>query len=72
MISIKIGGIPYKLTRETHTVIHEMLHGIIEHYQIRELMDETGNHSETAINQLSMGLAEVLKSLHIKLPLDKA
>lgn len=57
--------------RETVVLLHEVLHGIIEHNQIRELMDKNGIHSEIAINQLALGLAEVLKSMHIELPLDK-
>ncbi len=54
--------------QETRTVIHEILHGIVENGGIRELMDEDGRHLETPINQLSNALAEALESMGFTLP----
>ena len=51
--------------RELRLTIHEVLHGIINEYKIRELMDEKGNHMETPIDQLTLGIAEVLESIGI-------
>lgn len=45
--------------------IHEILHGIVEHYQVSQLMNEDGTHLEAPIDQLSVGLAEVLESMGI-------
>lgn len=47
------------------TVIHEVLHGIIEHLKIRELMDDDGDHLEAPIEQVTAGLACALESLGI-------
>ena len=54
--------------QEMRTVLHEILHGIIENGAIRELMDEHGGHLETPINQLANGLAEALESVGTLLP----
>ena len=56
------------VTNRSHmarTIVHELLHGVIEGYQIRELMDDDGNHREIAINQLSVGLCEAIESIGI-------
>lgn len=46
------------------TFLHEALHGVVEAYGIREL-NVDGCHLETPINQLSLGLSEILNSLGI-------
>lgn len=51
--------------RELRTTIHEILHGIVNEYRIRELIDEKGGHHEEAIDQLALGMAEVLESIGI-------
>jgi len=51
--------------RELRSTIHEILHGIINEYQVRELMDDKGEHLESPIDQLALGLAEVLESIGI-------
>jgi len=51
--------------REFRTLLHEILHGIINEYQIRELMDDESRHLEPPIDQLSLGLAEMLESVGI-------
>lgn len=51
--------------REMRTTMHEILHGIINEYKIRELIDEKGNHLEGPIDQLALGLSEVLESIGI-------
>lgn len=51
--------------RELRSSIHEILHGIINEYQVRELMNEERTHLEEPIDQLSLGLAEVLESIGI-------
>ena len=51
--------------RELRSTIHEILHGIINEYRVRELIDEKGDHLESPIDQLALGLAEVLESLGI-------
>lgn len=52
--------------RELRSILHEILHGIINEYRIRELMDDKEQHLEFPIDQLSLGLAEVLESVGIK------
>lgn len=49
--------------RERRLLLHEILHGIIESYAIRELVGPNDDHTETAIDQLSFGLAEALESM---------
>jgi hypothetical protein len=51
--------------RELRVLLHELIHGVISEYNIPELINPDGDHSETAIDQLSIGLAEVLESLGI-------
>ena len=49
--------------RELRSTIHEILHGIIHEYRVRELIDDKGEHIEAPIDQLALGLAEVLESI---------
>ena len=51
--------------RELRSIIHEVLHGIINEYRVRELMDDKGDHLEFPIDQLAIGLAEVMESVGI-------
>lgn len=51
--------------RELRCILHEVLHGIINEYQIRELMDDRCKHLEMPIDQIASGLAGVLESLGI-------
>lgn len=51
--------------QELRTILHEILHGIVEQGAVRELMSEKGVHYEHPINQLANGLAEALESLGI-------
>lgn len=54
--------------REMRTLLHEILHGVIEEGSIRELQDNQGAHLENPIDQLANGLAEALESLGFVLP----
>ena len=51
--------------RELRSLLHEILHGIIMEYAVRELIDDNDDHHEFAINQLSLGLAEILESVNV-------
>ena len=51
--------------RELRTVLHEVLHGIVNEYRVRELMDDKSEHLEYPIDQLALGLAEVLESIGV-------
>ena len=53
--------------KQTRTLVHELLHAIVEEYKIRELVSD-GDHNEIAIDQLATGLCEALESLNITLP----
>ncbi len=55
--------------KQQMTFLHEALHAIINEYNIRELQ-EGEEHHEMAINQLSLGLLSVLKSLKLEIPYD--
>lgn len=57
--------------RELRTLLHEVLHGIIEDGEIRELMDSDRKHLEVPINQLANGLAEALESVGFKFPFEE-
>jgi len=48
------------------TLLHEILHGVIEAQHVRELIGDDGEHSEAAIHQLALGLAEALESLGVR------
>ena len=50
------------------TLLHESLHAIINEFNIRELRNEANEHSEAAIDQLSLGIFSMLQSLGITLP----
>lgn len=50
------------------TLLHESLHAIINEYNIRELRNENNEHSEAAIDQISLGIYSMLSSLGIELP----
>jgi hypothetical protein len=52
------------------TLLHEILHGIIAEYNIKELQSKSGGHSEAAIDQLSLGLFGVLNSLDLEVPYE--
>ena len=51
--------------RELRCVLHEVLHGIVNEYQIRELMNDKRDHLEMPIDQIASGMAGVLESLGI-------
>lgn len=103
MLTVKICGVPYMITRESdkfhvdhegngsklwgqisyekhsirilasspeqemRTLLHEIIHGIIENGAIRELMDDHRNHLEAPIDQLANGLAESLESIGVSI-----
>lgn len=48
------------------TFWHEVLHGIVEHGSIRELTDEEGVHLENPIDQIAVGIFNLLDSLGIR------
>ena len=50
---------------QSRTLMHELIHGVVEHYKIRELMGDEGGHLENPIDQLAVGVCEVLESLGI-------
>jgi len=54
------------------TLLHEIIHGIIAEYNIKELQNKDGDHSEAAIDQLSLGLFGVLNSLGLEIPYEPA
>jgi hypothetical protein len=49
--------------RELRSTLHEILHGIVMEYNVRELIDDNEDHDELVIHQLSLGLAEVFESV---------
>jgi hypothetical protein len=49
--------------RELRTILHNILHGIVMEYNVRELIDDNDEHDELVIHQLSLGLAEVLENV---------
>jgi len=52
--------------RELRLALHEILHGIINEFNIRELIGDDGHHLESPIDQLALGIAEVLESIGVK------
>lgn len=58
------GGEDYK----RRVLMHEIVHGIVQHMAIRELIDDSGRHLETPIDQLATGLCMALESLGFLLP----
>ena len=49
--------------RTFQILLHEIIHGIIAHGQVRGLMDKELVHDEASIQQLSVHLAETLTSM---------
>lgn len=57
--------------RQQRCLMHEVLHGIVEEYKIREIRNGKAGrvfHSEEAIDQLALGLVETLTSMGIVIP----
>ncbi len=54
--------------RQRRTLVHEMLHAVVEAYGIRELRDAENRHLEIPIDQLATGLCEALEGLGVELP----
>lgn len=44
------------------TLLHEMVHGVVQNLSVRELMDDDGKHMEHPIDQIANGIAEALES----------
>lgn len=65
--SIRIDGSAMP-EQQRRTLMHEILHGVAEAMQVRELMDAEGTHLEIPIDQLATGLCEALESLGLYLP----
>lgn len=58
--------------RQRRTLLHELVHAVVESYKIRELVDDSGvGHKEAAVDQLATGLCEAMESLGIYLPTAK-
>lgn len=49
------------------TILHEIIHAIINGYRIKQLMNDDGDHDEDAVEQLSAGLDEVLTSIGVNI-----
>ena len=56
------------IEKQQLTLLHEVLHAIINEYNIRELQTQEGEHSEHAIDLLSIGIFDFLKSIDVTLP----
>lgn len=52
---------------QRRTLMHELIHAVVESYKIRELTEQDG-HAEVPIDQLATGLCEALESIGIHLP----
>lgn len=50
------------------SLLHEVIHGIISEFHIKELQNEQGEHSEQAIDLLSLGLFTFLNSIKMEIP----
>lgn len=53
---------------QRQTLMHEILHGVVDSLAIRELVGENGDHIEAPIKQLATGICEALESLGLVLP----
>lgn len=54
--------------KQNVTLIHEILHALVEEYGITPFIKKNGDHDEKHIDLLAIGLCEVLESMGIKLP----
>lgn len=59
------GDLPEAAQRRT--LLHEVIHAVIECYKIRELIESDG-HAEMAVDQLATGICEAMESIGIYLP----
>lgn len=59
------GDLPEQAQRRT--LMHEILHAVIESYKVRELIESDG-HAEMAVDQLATGICEAMESIGIYLP----
>lgn len=64
--SIRIASAPKE--RELRSLLHEILHGLVQDGGLSTLKKKNGGHHEEMIDQLALGLAEVLESLGFSLP----
>lgn len=67
--SIKIHADP-PVERRERALLHELVHGVVSSYRIRELYDGE-SQIEAAVVQLAVGLCEALNSLGIHLPVEE-
>lgn len=53
---------------QRRVLLHELIHGVVQAYGIRELLGDGDRHLETPIDQLAIGLCEALEGLGVELP----
>jgi Zn-dependent peptidase ImmA (M78 family) len=49
------------------TLLHEIVHGIVEAHKITTMMDDEERHNEANVDRMAIGLQEALHSLGINL-----
>lgn len=59
--------------KQRRVLMHEIIHGVVEGYKIRELRINGGRdgHVEEAIDQLATGICEALEAMGIQIPTHK-
>jgi len=53
------------------TFWHEVMHAIVERLSIRELINEDRSHNEMAIDQIALGVFNVLQSIDARVIINK-
>ena len=56
--------------RKRRSLMHEIVHGIIVGYHLKDLVHDDGRHNEAAVDLLAIGIVEAIESLGLCIPVE--
>ena len=58
------------ICRKRRSLMHEIVHGIIVGYHLKDLVHDDGRHNEAAVDLIAIGIVEAIESLGLCLPVE--
>lgn len=58
------------ICRKRRSLMHEIVHGIIVGYHLKDLVHDDGRHNEAAVDLLAIGIVEAIESLGLCIPVE--
>lgn len=58
------------ICRKRRSLMHEIVHGIIVGYHLKDLVHADGRHNEAAVDLLAIGIVEAIESLGLCIPVE--